>query len=110
MNQDDRKLWDLLGRCPRPSAPPFFAAKVIRQIERDPRRLGTIGLALRWLAPATVAAVAIFALLPKASAPAPGTYEELTTLDVVEMVNPDDYILLTSAGGIEDDDLLTSEL
>jgi hypothetical protein len=54
--------------------------------------------------------VAVFALLPRASAPEPVAYDELTTLDVVEMVSPDDYVLLTSAGGTEDDDLLTSEL
>ena len=110
MNQDDRKLWDLLGRSPRPSAPAFFAAKVMRQIQVDGTKPCWISLALRWLAPAAVAAVAIFALLPVAPAPAPGTYDELTTLDIVEMVSPDDYVLLTSAGGIEDDDLLTSEL
>ena len=111
MNQEDRKLWDLLGRSPRPSAPPFFAGKVMRQIEASEARPSWIAGALRWLAPAAVAAVAIFALLPRASAPSPvGVYDELTTLDLVEIANPDDYVLLTSAGGLEDDDLLSSEL
>ena len=110
MNQDDRKLWDLLGRSPRPSAPPFFAAKVMRQIEKADARPSWLALVLRWLAPAAVTAVAVFALLPRESAPAAAEYEPLTTLDIVEMVSPDDYVLLTSAGGVEDDDLLTSEL
>jgi len=107
---DDQKLWDLLSRSPRPSAPPFFAGKVLRQIETADARPSWFASVLRWLAPATVAAIAIFALLPKGSAPTPGTYDELTTLDLVEITNPDDYVLLTSAGGLEDDDLLTSEL
>jgi len=110
VNEEGRKLWDLLGRSPRPSAPPFFAGKVMRQIEATDDRPSLVASALRWLAPATVAAVAVFALLPRASAPEPVAYDELTTLDVVEMVSPDDYVLLTSAGGTEDDDLLTSEL
>ena len=81
----------------------------MRQIGADNTKPSWIALALRWLAPTAVAAVAVFALLPRASAPV-SDYEPLTTLDIVEMVSPDDYVLLTSAGGIEGDDLLTSEL
>ncbi len=111
MNHDDRKLWDLLGRSPRPSAPPFFAAKAMRRIEKANVRPSWVSQAVRWLAPAAaVAAVAIVALLPRENAQAPAEYEALTTLDIVEMVSPDDYVLLTSAGDLEDDDLLTSEL
>ena len=110
MNQEDRKLWNLLGRAPRASAPPFFAGKVMRQIESGDSERSWLSSALRWLAPAAVAAVAIFALLPRASAPEPVTYDELTTLDIVELVSPDDYALLTSAEAYEDDDLLTAEL
>jgi len=107
---DDQKLWDLLGRAPRPSAPPFFAGKVMRQIESGDSERSWLSSALRWLAPAAVAAVAIFALLPRAAAPDPAVYEDLTTLDIVEMVSPDDYALLTSAEVYEDDDLLAAEL
>ena len=82
----------------------------MRQIGADNTKPSWIALALRWLAPAAVAAVAIFALMTKAATPAPDEYEALTTLDIVEMVSPEDYVLLTSAGGIEEDDLLTSEL
>ena len=107
---DDQKLWNLLGQSPSPSAPPFFAAKVMRRIEKAEARPSWIALALRWLAPAAVAAVLVFALLPRENTPLASDYEPLTTLDIVEIVSPDDYVLLTSAGGIEDDVLLTSEL
>ena len=110
MNQEDRKLWNVLGSAPRPSAPPFFAVRVMRQIEAGPTRASWLAGALRWLAPAAVAAVAVFALLPRAAAPDPGVYDDLTTLDILEMVSPDDYALLTSAEVYEDDDLLTAEL
>ena len=107
---DDQKLWDLLGRSPRPSAPPFFAGKVLRQIEGTGPRPSWVTPALRWLAPAAVAAAIIFALAPRESRPSTAEYESLTTIDIVEILNPDDYVLLTSAGDLEDDDLLTSEL
>lgn len=107
---DGQKLWDLLGRSPRPSAPPFFAGKVMRRIEAGDARPSWFVGVLSWLAPTTVAALAIFALLPRASAPDDGVYENLTTLDIVEMVSPDDYALLTSTDVYEDDDLLTAEL
>ena len=107
---DDQKLWNLLGRAPRPSAPPFFAGKVMRQIEAGGSERSWLSSALRWLAPAAVAAAAVFALLPHATAPDPGVYEDLSTLDLVEMVSPDDYVLLTSADVLEDDDPLAAEL
>jgi hypothetical protein len=107
---NDQKLWDLLGRAPRPSVPPFFAGKVMRQIEAGNSARSWLSGMLRWLAPAAVAAVAVFALLPRENAQAPAEYETLTTLDIVEMLNPDDYVLLTSVGDLEDDGLLTSEL
>ena len=110
MSQEDGRLWNLLGESPRPSAPPFFAGKVMRQIEAGAPGRPWLDAALRWLAPATVAALAVFALLPKAADPAPATYEELTTLDIVEMVSPDDYVLLTSSGVLEEGDPLTAEL
>ena len=96
MNQDDRKLWDLLGSSPRPSAPPFFAGKVMRRIEAEarPSRLSAI---LRWLAPAAVAALVILAVFPRPAAE-PVVLSDLTTLDLVELLSPEDYETLTAAG------------
>lgn len=82
----------------------------MRQIKAGNPQRSWLSGALRWLAPAAVAVVAVFALLPKASVPAPGVYDEITTLDIVELVSPDDYALLTSVEAYEEDDLLTAEL
>lgn len=99
---DDRKLWDLLGASTRPAAPPFFASRVLRSIrsaeERSPAWLGPL---LRWLAPATVAALFAAALLSPPSndgANIASAAPELTTLDLVELVSPQDYDVLTTAG------------
>jgi hypothetical protein len=94
---DDQKLWDLLGRSPRPSAPPFFAAKVMRQIEATDRQPHWFAPVLRWLAPAAVAALVLVAVLPRPGAE-PIAATDLTTLDLVEMLSPEDYETLTAAG------------
>lgn len=107
---DDQKLWDLLGRAPKPQAPPFFAARVMRSLEAQDGRQPSIWQGvLRWLAPAAVCALAVVALLPR---PETGDTDfasssELTTLDLVEMLSPEDYQILTAAGWSEDGTLLT---
>jgi hypothetical protein len=95
---NDQKLWDLLGQARHPVAPPFFAAKVMRQIEtrHTPRPVWFADL-LRWLAPSAIAALLLVAVLPRQPV-APTFTSELTTLDLVEMLSPEDYQTLTSAG------------
>ncbi len=96
---DDQKLWDLLGRAPRPSAPPFFAAKVMRQIEAAKSRPSWLAPVLRWLAPAAIAALVVLAVLPRPTVePASMAASDLTTLDLIEMLSPEDYDTLTAAG------------
>lgn len=107
---DDQKLWDLLGRSPRPDAPPFFTARVMRAIE--PRRQETplwFSALLRWLAPATIAALLFLAIAPPTAQEDNSTLadSDLTALDLVEMLSPEDYQVLTSAGWPYDNTLLT---
>jgi hypothetical protein len=94
---DDQKLWHLLGRAPLSSAPPFFAAKVIRQIEARDEHRSWLAPVLRLLAPAAVAALVIVAIFPR-PAVEPIAVAELTTLDLMEMLSPDDHETLTVAG------------
>jgi hypothetical protein len=59
--EEDEKLWDLLGHATEPTASPFFARNVLRQIreaqgESAPRRWSA-----RWLIPAAGVAVVIIA-------------------------------------------------
>ena len=37
--QDDKKLWDVLGRLPEPTLSPFFARNVLRKIRQEPTYL-----------------------------------------------------------------------
>jgi hypothetical protein len=107
MDHQDQKLWSLLARAPRPTAPPFFAGKVLRQITAPavPSRLSMV---LRWLAPATVAALVLLAVIPRDHPEAATT--ELTTLDLVEMLSPEDYQVLTEAGWPYNNGLLSASL
>ena len=93
----DQNLWKLLGSAPRLPAPPFFAAKVMRQIETARPRPSLLTPVLRWLAPATVATLILLAILPR-PATEPVTASDLTTLDLVELLSPEDYETLTAAG------------
>lgn len=98
---EDRKLWDLLGGSARPSAPPFFAARVMRSVESaSAPRPDWLAPLLRWLAPAAVAALFVAALpgVHSPAAPVLAAAPEFTTLDLVEIVSPQDYEVLTTAG------------
>ena len=109
MNQgDDQKLWDLLARSERPTAPPFFAAKVLRQIGDQPRATPWLTPILHWLAPTALAALLILALLPRPEPISPPG--DLTTLDLVEMLSPEDYEILTTAGWPYNNGTLTAAL
>ena len=107
---DDQELWKLLGRAPRPMAPPFFAAKVMRQIEADrqpsPSWLSPLW---RWAAPAAIAALVLFAVLPRSDQTLVPT-NQFTTLDLVELVSPEDYEILTTAGWPYDNGFLAAGL
>ena len=113
MDDTDRKLWDLLGRSPQPVAPPFFAARVMRAVEEagrpKPRWFDAL---LRLLAPTTVAALFVLAVLPRpgATGNALSSNGEITTLDLVEMLTPDDYATLTAAGWPYDNGFLSAGL
>lgn len=98
MNHDERKLWDLLGCAPLAPAPPFFAAKVMRQIAvPQAKQPAWFAAALRWLAPAAITALVLLALIPP-HADSTVAAPEVTTLDLVEMLSPEDYEVLTQAG------------
>lgn len=112
MDDSDRRLWELLGRSPRAAAPPFFAARVMRAIRPSSRQPAWAAAFLRWLAPAAIAALVAAAMLPRPAETEAETAAkgDITTLDLVEIVNPDDYATLTSAGWPFDNGFLTAGL
>ncbi len=106
---DDQNLWNLLGQAARPSAPPFFAGKVMRQIEATGESRSWLVPVLRWLAPAAITALVILAALPRPSAE-PVELSNITTLDLLEMLSPEDHEVLTQAGWPYNSGALTASL
>jgi hypothetical protein len=60
--EDDKKLWDLLGRSAEPAVSPFFARNVLREVRESEGR-SRVGGWLQWLVPTAGVAVAIIAAL-----------------------------------------------
>lgn len=69
-------------------------------------------LLTRWLAPATIVALVLFAVIPGKTPPeaAVTANSEITTLDLVEIVSPDDYAVLIDAGWPYDNGFLSAGL
>jgi hypothetical protein len=90
--QDDKELWDVLGRLPEPTLSPFFARDVLREIRQKP---GYFEQLRNWFsvrkmvgASAITAVVAALALVTHYPAPRTTSSGEL---DVVTKVDPQDY-------------------
>ena len=88
MNRDDDKeLWDLLGRAAKPSVSPFFARNVVREIRKPNRWTALSGwLNPRRLIPAAGVAMALIAalLLRTQTAVVPGPKLNSDKLAIVE--------------------------
>ena len=90
--QDDKELWDVLGRLPKPTLSPFFARNVVRKIRQEPSRFAW---AQNWFSvrkvvgASAVAAVAV-ALALVTHYPGPRTTSSNES-DVVAEIDPQDY-------------------
>jgi hypothetical protein len=90
--QDDKQLWDVLGRLPEPTVSPFFARNILRKIRREPsyfervRNWFTVRKAVA--ASAVAAVVVIFAFVTHY--PGPRTTSSSDS-DVVARIDPQDY-------------------
>lgn len=111
--QEDQQLWYLLGKARSVPTPPFFVGKVMRAIheEKVPPSMWHTKF-LRWLAPSAIAALFILSLsLSRPSAEIePNNLTSFTTLDLVEILNPEDYQILTEAGWPYDNGFLSASL
>lgn len=108
MDPIDEKLWSLLGASSRPIPGPFFTARVMRGIKKTESKAADWFVpVLRWLAPATVAALLAAALLPRTSNEDSDSFSgayEISPLDIVQIVSPEDYLVLTSLDWPDDID------
>jgi hypothetical protein len=93
--EDDKQLWEVLGRLREPTISPFFARNVLRKIRQEPtyaERLRNWLNVRKAIAASAVAAVAI-ALALVTHYPGPRTASS-TDSDVVTKVDPQDYVVV----------------
>jgi hypothetical protein len=90
--QDDKELWDVLGRLPEPTLSPFFARNILREIRQKPRYLERARnwLSARKIVGASAVAAVVTALAIVTHYPGPRTTSS-TDSDVVAKIDPQDY-------------------
>jgi hypothetical protein len=90
--EDDKELWNVLGRLPEPTLSPFFARNVLRAIRQNPTHFERVRnwFRLRRLVGVSALAAALVALALVTHHPGPRTASP-TDLDVVAKIDPQDY-------------------
>lgn len=89
---DDKELWDVLGRLPKPTLSPFFARNVLRKIRQEPSLFDRARnwFSVRKLVGGSAVAAALVALALITHYPGLRTTSSNDS-DVVAKVDPQDY-------------------
>src|ERR1044072_674978 len=90
--QDDKELWDILGRLPEPTLSPFFARNVLREIRQKPGYFERVRnwFSVRKMVGASAVAAVVAALALVTHYPGPRTTSS-TDSDVVARGDAPDY-------------------
>ena len=90
--QDDKQLWDILGRVPGPTLSPFFARNVVRKIRQEATRFERARnwFSLRRLVAASAVAIIVVGMAIATRHPISRT-ASANDLDVVAKIDPQDY-------------------
>jgi hypothetical protein len=90
--EDDKQLWDILGRIPEPALSPFFARNVVRRVRQDATRFERMRGWFSWrrLAAASAVAIVVIGTAIATHHPVPQR-TAVNGSDVVAKVDPQDY-------------------
>ena len=90
--EDDKQLWDVLGRVPGPILSPFFARNVVRKIRQEATRFERARnwFSLRRLVAASAIAVVVIGIAIGTHHPVSQT-PAVNGSDVVAKIDPQDY-------------------
>jgi hypothetical protein len=90
--EDDKQLWDILGRIPEPKLSPFFARNVARHVRQEATRLERVRGWFSWrrLAAASAVAMVVIGTAIATHHPVPQR-TAVNDSDVVAKIDPQDY-------------------
>jgi hypothetical protein len=90
--QDDKELWDVLGRLPEPTLSPFFARNVLRKIRQESSYFERMWdwFSVRKVVAASAVAAVVVAFAFVMHYPGPRTPSSSDS-DVVAKIDPQDY-------------------
>src|SRR5947209_20191055 len=90
--QDDKQLWDILGRVPEPRLSPFFARNVVRSVRQEATRFERMRgwFSLRRLAAASAVVVLVVGLVVITHHPV-SQMTATNDSNVMAKINPQDY-------------------
>jgi hypothetical protein len=90
--QDDKELWDVLGRLPEPTLSRFFARNVLRKIRQERTHFEQVRnwFSVRTIVGASAVAAVVAALALVTHYPGPRTTSSGDS-DVVAKIDPQDY-------------------
>jgi anti-sigma-K factor RskA len=90
--EDDKQLWDVLGRIPEPKLSPFFARNVVRSVRQEPTHVERMRGWLSWrrLAAASAVVVLVIGMALATHRPVSQT-PTANDSDVVAKIDPQDY-------------------
>jgi anti-sigma factor RsiW len=91
--EDDKQLWDLLGRTAEPKLSPFFARNVLREVRQGASRFGRAQnwFSLRRLVAASAVAVVVIGMAIATYTPGWSHKSSERELDVVAKIDPQDF-------------------
>jgi hypothetical protein len=90
--EDDKQLWDVLGRIPKPTLSPFFARNVVRTVRQEATRFERVRSWLGWRRLAAASAVVIVVIGTAIATHHPVSHATDTNdSDVVAKIDPQDY-------------------
>jgi anti-sigma-K factor RskA len=90
--EDDKELWDILGRVPEPTLSPFFGRNVVRSIRQQTNRFQRMRTWLSWRRLAAASAVVVLVIGMAIATHHPVSQVPATNdSDVVAKIDPQDY-------------------
>jgi anti-sigma factor RsiW len=90
--EDDKQLWDILGRVPDPSLSPFFARNVVRSVRQNATRFERVRGWLSWRRLAAASGVVVLVIGMAIATHHPGSQTTATNeSDIVAKIDPQDY-------------------